>query len=357
MVVTDLSILDNLIEGVMVLDRSYHVTFMNKSAVAQNWFGEHLLHKNLRDEFPQLHNSRMHKGIELAFTERRSDRFVFEFTGDGGIIRFFDISIYADDDHVLLFTLDVTRQVEAEIVMKNENSTLQRLVNNRTRHIQAKTRELEELTFSASYELNRSIRKLQNKFSNIKSGIRQTDEELKNLLREMDEELIQMDKFIVGLRRLQDIGANTSISNLNLHQIYIEERDKLVREYPGKTVRFESDLLPSVKGYEKEMRLIFRNLIDNAIKFSKPAEVCEVSIFADSDDREFSFTIQDMGIGFDEKYSEKIFLLFQKLTGTSFGNGIGLTKCRKAVELHNGRIEVESEPGTGSRFTVTIPRL
>jgi light-regulated signal transduction histidine kinase (bacteriophytochrome) len=116
--------------------------------------------------------------------------------------------------------------------------------------------------------------------------------------------------------------------------------------------------LPAIKGYQTELRLLFQNLVSNAIKFQRKDIVPEISISVVSSEKEWLFSVRDNGIGIEDKFKEKIFIIFQRLHNRNVyeGTGIGLAHCKKIVEMHNGRIWVESTPGNGSTFLFTIPK-
>jgi signal transduction histidine kinase len=117
------------------------------------------------------------------------------------------------------------------------------------------------------------------------------------------------------------------------------------------------DLLPKIIGEPFHLVQLFQNLIANAIKFrgEKPPQI-HVSVKEGLD--QWLFTIQDNGIGIKAEYSEKIFLIFQRLHSRKEypGTGIGLAICKKIVEQHKGKIWIESKPGAGSTFFFTISK-
>jgi signal transduction histidine kinase len=105
------------------------------------------------------------------------------------------------------------------------------------------------------------------------------------------------------------------------------------------------------------MKQLFQNLITNAIKFRKKETRPLIQITSRRVDGGYEFKVEDNGIGIPEEHNERIFEIFQRLhTRTEYeGSGIGLSHCKKIVELHGGRIWVKSKPGEGSAFHFTLP--
>jgi signal transduction histidine kinase len=134
--------------------------------------------------------------------------------------------------------------------------------------------------------------------------------------------------------------------------------------------KVEVGALPIIDAEPLQMRQLFQNLIGNALKFSrsgeKPFVKIEASVFPDTIHRVeidgkprdlARLTISDKGIGFDQKYVEKIFQVFQRLHGREAyeGTGMGLAITRKIAEHHGGDITAQSKPGEGATFIVTLP--
>jgi light-regulated signal transduction histidine kinase (bacteriophytochrome) len=133
-----------------------------------------------------------------------------------------------------------------------------------------------------------------------------------------------------------------------------------VKSIPGfdhKKIIITHDDLPIVWGSCKLLAQLFSELISNAIKFNNNATI-EICIEVNRTDRGWKIAVIDNGIGIDPAYFDKIFQVFRKLHTDEAGykgSGIGLAICKKIAELHNGTIEVLSQPGKGSTFTLFIP--
>ena len=110
--------------------------------------------------------------------------------------------------------------------------------------------------------------------------------------------------------------------------------------------------------YDTELRQLFQNLITNAIKFRKEEVTPEIEISSKLVKGYHYFAVTDNGIGIAEEHQNKVFKIFKRLHNRSDyeGTGIGLAHCQKIVELHGGKIWVESELGKGSSFNFTIPK-
>jgi len=121
--------------------------------------------------------------------------------------------------------------------------------------------------------------------------------------------------------------------------------------------RIEVCDLPAIDADPMQMRQLLQNLIGNGLKFHAPGVAPIIKISGENGGPNYRLSVTDNGIGFDEKYLDRIFTVFQRLHGRKEyeGTGIGLAICRKIVDRHGGQLEAHSAPGAGSTFTVTLP--
>jgi light-regulated signal transduction histidine kinase (bacteriophytochrome) len=167
-----------------------------------------------------------------------------------------------------------------------------------------------------------------------------------------------MSELVKDLLDYSLLGKEGKLNIIDCNIIVGEVLSDMAHSLQGSHAIVNVDKLPTIKGYSTELRLLFQNLINNAITFRKKETPPEIKISVVSQQKEWIFSIEDNGIGINEKDKEKIFIIFKRLHRRDEyeGTGIGLAHCKKIVKLHGGKIWVESTPGAGSTFVFTIPK-
>jgi light-regulated signal transduction histidine kinase (bacteriophytochrome) len=135
-------------------------------------------------------------------------------------------------------------------------------------------------------------------------------------------------------------------------------REELRPDLVGRTVTWRVAPLPNVIGDERLLRAMLKNLLSNALKYSRTREEALVEVGARAGESEVEVWVRDNGVGFDMAYADKLFGVFQRLhTAEEFeGTGIGLANVRRIVQRHGGRVWADAKPDEGASFHFTLPR-
>jgi signal transduction histidine kinase len=228
--------------------------------------------------------------------------------------------------------------------------------------LELKNAELERFTYTVSHDLKSPLITIKGFL-----GFLREDAERGNLNRlEADIKRIgdaadKMQRLLNDLLELSRIGRSVNKSDfVDLNGLISEVLELLHGRLSGgpRLIRVSVDEnLPQVYGDRPRLLEIWQNLIDNAAKFmgDQSAPRIEIGYTGTTQDGMPIFFVRDNGMGIDPKFTEQIFGLFNKLDARSEGTGIGLALVKRIVEVHGGRIWVESEPGTGATFYFSLP--
>jgi PAS domain S-box-containing protein len=247
---------------------------------------------------------------------------------------------------VLVAIIDITERKKSEETLRQH-----------TRELEMKNKELEQFTYFASHDLQEPLNTIISWGDVLKRKLEQKlMPELLPHLQFIEEAAWRMKGLINGLLEYSRIGRDLELKLVDCHELVHSVCKDLRAAIDKANAKVEINELPSVFGYELELRLLFQNLISNAIKFHRAEEPPRILVDASFQGNKWKFVVKDNGIGIDEKNQEKIFAIFHRLHHRNEyeGTGIGLAHCKKIVELHRGKIDVVSVPGEGSSFYFTI---
>ena len=145
-------------------------------------------------------------------------------------------------------------------------------------------------------------------------------------------------------------------SRFDLNLAISDALSSLHMEFHATQARIISGPMPVVMGDRTQLSVVFQNLLANSIKYAKDGVTPVIEISAEKADGDPLIRVKDNGIGFDQKYAERVFDLFQRLGDSkASGTGLGLAICRRIIERSGGRMWAESQPGVGSTFLFTLP--
>lgn len=261
------------------------------------------------------------------------------------------------------------RMVVEALKDNSELKEIQRELEGANAQLQFKNKELEQFAFVASHDLQEPLRKILIMLSRAAEH-----------LTEEQKTMYYFDRITLAAGRLSNLitdvlnysrinNQDKFVEKLDLNILISETLDDLSMVIEEKQAIINISVLPEVRGLDSQLRQLFYNLINNALKFntSQPEVTIETIEISAQTDTSFDpaapqgnfhvISIADNGIGMDSEYSGRIFDMFQRLheKGQYGGNGIGLALCRRIIENHQGKINFTSIPGAGTTFWVYLP--
>jgi PAS domain S-box-containing protein len=262
---------------------------------------------------------------------------------------------------------DITDQKEAEDALRESEAKLRQF----TTQLERSNRELQDFAYVASHDLQEPLRKIVVFGERLKEqSAEKLDAESRDFLGRMQKAASRMQTLINDLLTFSRVTTKarpfTQVDLAEVAREVVNDLEGRIEQVKG---RVEVGTLPVIEAEALQMRQLLQNLIGNALKFRRPEAAPVVKVAAQiitrpspEGDAEVAkklcqLTVSDNGIGFDEKYLDRIFNVFQRLhTRNEYeGTGMGLAIARKIVLYHHGDITAKSKPGQGTTFIATFP--
>ncbi|MDZ4283058.1 MAG: PAS domain S-box protein [Hydrogenophaga sp.] len=256
---------------------------------------------------------------------------------------------------------DMTDAKRLDDLMRNINDELENRVVERTEQLLAANKDLESFSYSVSHDLRSPLRHISSFVSLLEEHMgSQCDEVSARYLTTIGNSARHMSQLIDGLLAFSRLGrAAVNVTPVDFQLLVEAVVAQIGHDTEGRVVDWvvASDL-PVVQGDALLLREVWANLLGNAYKYSRPRERSRIEVGWSVDPVVgYTFFVRDNGVGFDTKYAQKLFGVFQRLHRASEfeGTGIGLALTRRIIERHSGSIWAESELGIGSVFYFSLP--
>lgn len=348
-------ILKSALDAIVIIDKDWKIIFWNPQAeeifgsqgaeVMGNYLFETIFAQNDKkyseEQLKELTSNGNDQILELVATRKDGKEFPIELV----IVPIDDVN---NEFHYCIFMRDISNRKEKENEIERQNRVLK-----------SQNIELEQFTYIASHDLQEPLLTLIS-FSNLlqEEYNDKLDEEGQLFVKFINQSAKRMRSLISGLMEYARINKKEEFIVSDVNLIIQDVLDDLKNTITNSNALIECKSLPLLNCHPTHIRLLFQNLISNAIKFTKKDIQPIITIKSIERDDDWLFSINDNGIGIDARNVDYIFLIFKRLHNyTEFsGHGIGLAHCKKIVNIHNGEIWVESELGIGSTFYFTISK-
>lgn len=354
------TILDSSVDLICVYDKECRFMAMNKRCAELSRLNrEDTIGKKFEEVYPSYVGSDVHNYLKRALQGERAFNITYTSASTNNVYSNYYIPLTQNNEvyGAVIIAHDNTEIIRASEKLKQTNEELIRINN-----------ELEQFAYIASHDLQEPLRKIQIFSDIVQKNIKDevlVEKYLEKIISSADRMMILI-KAVLNYSKLS--RKDGEFKSVDLNEILEEVKTDFELLIAEKRASIRAARLPPITGIPLQINQLFSNLIGNSLKFCVDTPVIEISSTIITSDelskypslnknKEYTEIIfKDNGIGFEAKYAEQVFTIFQRLNKDDYkGTGIGLALCRKIVENHHGLIAAESEVNRGTTFRILLP--
>jgi PAS domain S-box-containing protein len=343
------------------------ITYWNRGAQDQyGWMGEDAIGKSSHELLHTIFPAPLEDIKANLLRTGRWDGDLVHTRRDGTKLTVASRWALQRDEHgqptaILETNNDITERNRAQEEIRELNEELEQRVIERTRDLEAVNKELEAFAYSISHDLRAPLRHMAG-FAELlqKHASALLDDKGRRYMVTILESAKRMGELIDDLLTFSRIGrAETQKTVVSMDQLVKEVVTEVQEDADARKINWSVRPLGTLYGDRSMLRVALVNLLSNAVKFTRERDPAEIEIgSSDGNEKELVFYVKDNGVGFDMKYLNKLFRVFQRLhRAEDFeGTGIGLATVQRIIQRHGGRIWAEGEVNRGASFYFAVPK-